>query len=138
MCSRGRREAEAREARPQPIQQQKSKQQQAERDEKARQAEQARQASAAAEEARKHAEARRAAADDIKRAAEASAAWERFVSLGEDARIRECDVPWPTLDATSLGLNHRLAKAAERKAAKTRAAPLIQSADELVAQGAMA
>ena len=61
---------------------------------------------------------------------DAEAAWERFVQRG-DAPIRAVDVPWPALDAASLGLEGRCTSAAERKAA-FRAASLRWHPDKFV------
>jgi hypothetical protein len=107
---------------------QKSKQEQAERDVKNRQAEEQRAAEATAAEDRRRAEARRAAKEDIARAAAVDAAWERFANLGDDARIRERDVPWPRLDAASLGFDTN----AEKRKAAFRAASLRWHPDKFV------
>lgn len=121
---------------------QRSKREQAEREAERAEAEAELKAARAAAEAAEAAErARRNSGDEKRagptpsdarvRAAQCDADWEAFTKLGEKARIRYADVPWPALDAATLGMDARYAGARERKAAY-RAASLRWHPDKFV------
>ena len=98
------------------------KSEQKKREEARREAEEAharRRAEAAAEKARLgKGEPPAANEADTKAAAAADeAAWERFSQSGRDSPISVADVPWPQLQAATLGLDPARANGAERKQA---------------------
>ena len=64
-------------------------------------------------------------------AAQDEQAWSRFAQGGGEGPICAADVPWPTLNAAALGLDPRLASAAERKQA-FRSASLRWHPDKFV------
>ena len=95
----------------------KSKADQAEREAERKEAEERRAAQAAAEAERQRQQAASAAREELARSAASDRDWERFCARPDDAAIGMRDVPWPVLDAASLGLDPRhTPSAAERKA----------------------
>ena len=95
----------------------KSKQQQAERDAVQDEKQAKRNAEAEEEAAQRRRDAQAAREAELEEAKACEKGWDAFAQLGDDAVIRMRDVPWPVLDAASLGLDPRLYDKAQRKAA---------------------